>query len=109
MVVENKIRDKLQAHFHIKLLEIINESPHHQVPEGSETHFRILIVSKDFKGLSTVKRHQKVYHVLKEELQGPVHAFSQKTLTPEEWEAMSSSTLSSPPCQKKKAQSSVSS
>ena len=108
MSIEGKIREKLQTHFHIELLEIVNESPHHQVPEGSETHFRVLIVSKDFKGLSTVKRHQKVYQVLKEELQGPVHAFSQKTLTPEEWGTIDSSILPSPPCQKKE-QSSVSS
>ena len=101
MNVEGRIREKLQTQFHIELLEIINESPNHQVPEGSETHFRVLIVSKDFRGLSTVKRHQKVYQALKEELQGPIHAFSQKTLTPEEWGGVDSPVLSSPPCRKK--------
>ena len=101
MRVENKIRQKLQSHLHIELLEVINESPNHQVPEGAETHFRILIVSKDFEGLSTVKRHQKVYQILVEELQGPVHAFSQKTLTPSEWSALDTPVPTSPPCQKK--------
>lgn len=101
MSVEVRIRQKLQDHLHIELLEVINESPYHQVPEDSETHFRVLIVSKDFEGLSTVKRHQKVYKILEEELKSPVHAFSQRTFTPGEWGAMDLYAPSSPPCQKK--------
>ncbi|MDE0518100.1 MAG: BolA family transcriptional regulator [Oligoflexia bacterium] len=101
MNVEQQIRDKLTSRLQIELLEIVNESPYHQVPEGAETHFRVLIVSNDFKDLSTVKRHQKVYQILKEELQGPVHAFSQRTFTPEEWKDTNSPISSSPPCQKK--------
>lgn len=101
MSVEDKIREKLQARLDIELLEVINESPYHQVPEGSESHFRVLIVSKDFEGLSTVKRHQRVYKILGDELRGPIHAFSQKTLTPGEWKGLDSSTSPSPPCQKK--------
>jgi BolA protein len=101
MSVEDKIRLKLQTHLNIELLEVVNESPYHQVPEGSESHFRVLIVSKDFEGLSTVKRHQKVYRILGEELRGPVHAFSQKTFTPKEWKGMAPSVSPSPPCRKK--------
>ncbi len=85
----------------ISLLEVINESAFHQGPADAETHFRVLIVSKDFKGLGTVRRHQKVYQILKEELKGPVHAFSQKTLTPEEWSAVSTPAPASPPCHSK--------
>ena len=101
MSVEQKIRDKLTSYLQVEILEVVNESPHHKVPEGAETHFRVLIVSKDFKDLNTVKRHQKVYKILKEELHGPIHAFSQRTFTPEEWKSMSSPISSSPPCQKK--------
>lgn len=101
MSVEGKIRQKLESHLNIKLLEVINESANHQRPESAETHFRVLIVSSDFNNLSVVKRHQKVYQILKEELKGPIHAFSQKTMTPEEWDAQDSPILSSPPCQKK--------
>ena len=101
MTIEDKIRKKLELHLNISLLEVVNESPRHQVPEGAETHFRVLIVSNDFKGLSTVKRHQKVYQVLSKELAGPIHAFSQKTLTPEEWKALGSHSSESPPCQHK--------
>ena len=101
MSVEGNIKQKLKSALNIELLEVINESPMHQVPPDSETHFRILVVSNDFEGLSTVKRHQKIYQILSKELAGPIHAFSQKTLTPKEWKALSSPPSESPPCQHK--------
>ena len=100
-VVEEKIRHKLQSHLSLDLLEIVNESPQHQVPENSETHFRLLIVSKDFQNLNGVQRHRKVYQILAEELKGPVHALSQRSFTPEEWAEHTTPSPSSPPCQKK--------
>lgn len=101
--IESTIRSKLKAHFSIQILEIINESPNHQGQQaGDETHFRILIVSKDFEGLNVVKRHQSVYQVLSKELKGPVHAFSQKTLTPKEWEGLGEAVSPSPPCHNRK-------
>ncbi len=99
MTMEDQIRHKLKAHFKIHLLEVINESARHFPPEKTNTHFRVLIVSDDFKGLDTVKRHQKVYQTLKQELKGPVHAFSQQTFTPEEWKAATQ--VPSPPCHHK--------
>ena len=104
MSIEGKIRQKLESHLNISLLEVVNESFNHQAPEGAETHFRVLIVSNDFKGLGVVQRHQKVYQILKDELNGPVHAFSQKTMTPEEWASVSAPVSPSPPCHKKPQQ-----
>ena len=101
MSVEEQIKKKLKSQLNTALLEVVNESAFHQGPVNAETHFRVLVVSSDFEGLSTVKRHQKVYQILAQELSGPVHAFSQKTLTPKEWQG--GEVLSpSPPCHKKK-------
>ena len=96
--LENKIIEQIQPVF----LDIINESPNHSVPEGSESHFRVIIVSEKFKDLSTVKRHQMVYKVVSEELKQKVHAFSQHTFTPEEWLNKGGKIPDSPPCTKKK-------
>ena len=104
MSVEEQIKHKLKSHLDTALLEVVNESSFHQGPANAETHFRVLVVSQDFEGLSTVQRHQKVYRILAEELKGPVHAFSQKTLTPKEWQVGVTS-FSSPPCHKKKTES----
>lgn len=87
-VVETKLRDALSpAH-----LEVVNESHMHSVPPGSETHFKVVIVSSLFEGLSSVKRHQLVYGALKDELakktaHGGIHALAITSRTPDEWEA----------------------
>lgn len=57
-------------------LEVINESNMHNVPRGSETHFKVVVVSEAFDKESLIKRHRSVNEVLKTELEGPVHALS---------------------------------
>ena len=91
--IESEIKEKLSA-LNPNILEVLDESSQH----GSlSSHFRILIVSSVFEGLSPVKRHQKVYQALGSEIMGRVHAFSQQTYTPEEWKD-SGQRLSSPKC-----------
>nr|XP_046255774.1 bolA-like protein 1 [Scatophagus argus] len=78
-------------------LEVHNESHMHAVPPGSESHFRVLVVSSMFEGLPLIKRHRLVNEALKEELSSCVHALAIQAKTPAQWE--SSPTLAkSPPC-----------
>lgn len=92
--IEAKVTDAVSpAH-----LEVINESHMHNVPPGSESHFKLVIVADAFDGLRLVGRHQLINGVLKDELQGPVHALSMETLTPAEWEARGGSVMNSPAC-----------
>ena len=94
--VEQRIAERLQelepAH-----LQVINESHGHNVPAGSESHFRVVVVSRAFEGLRPVARHRRVYALLAEELAGPVHALALQTHTPEEWRE-SGQVSESPPC-----------
>lgn len=62
-------------------LEVINESSNHNVPKGSETHFKVVIVSDDFAGKSLLSRQRLVNLLLKEELGSGVHALSMVTKT----------------------------
>lgn len=52
--------------------------------DGCGGKFDAVIVSKKFDGLGLLARHRLVNDVLKEELKS-IHAFTQKTLTPEQW------------------------
>lgn len=52
--VETRIRQKLAAHFKADQIEVVNESHRHNVPENSETHFKVLVVSEDFNNLTLV-------------------------------------------------------
>lgn len=67
-------------------LEIENESHRHAVPKNSETHFKVLAVSEKFDGKSRIDRQRMINELLKDELQNGLHALTQKTLTPAEWE-----------------------
>jgi len=79
-------------------LEVINESHMHNVPPGSESHFKLIIVSDAFDGKRLVGRHQMINAALRDELAGPVHALSMETHTPGEWEARGGRIMASPAC-----------
>jgi len=49
------------------------------------TSFEVLIVSDEFKGKRLLQRHRLVNDALKD-VMPEIHAFTQKTLTIEEWE-----------------------
>ncbi len=92
------ITQKLESAFSPLHLEVINESDMHNVPQGSESHFKIVLVSDAFKGERLINRHRQVNRVLADELQGGVHALALHTQTPEEWFDKGGSVPDSPPC-----------
>lgn len=56
-------------------------------PKGSETHFKVIVVSRKFNDARTpIAKHRLVNEVLKEEVAGPVHALSIVAMTPEKWQ-----------------------
>ena len=69
-------------------LDLINESELHAGHRGSpgtgESHFRVVIVSTAFTGLSRVARHRLVNGLLSAELAGGVHALALATYAPGE-------------------------
>ncbi|ARA82296.1 BolA family transcriptional regulator [Pseudomonas amygdali pv. tabaci str. ATCC 11528] len=63
-------------------LQVLDES--HMHSRGQQTHYKAVLVSDQFQGLNSVKRHQKVYATLGA-LMGEFHALALHTYTPEEW------------------------
>ena len=56
--------------------------------EGDGRHWYATIVSPEFEGQRSIRRHQKVYATLGAKMHtDEVHALSMKTLTPAEWAA----------------------
>ena len=97
MVVKTSIEDKLTRELLPATLVVENESHKHSVPAGSETHFKVTVVSSRFDGLGRVDRHKLVYAILKDELAGGVHALTITSRTPAEW-AADPAVSASPPC-----------
>jgi BolA family transcriptional regulator, general stress-responsive regulator len=97
MTIQAAIQSQLSTVFHPDYVDVLNESHGHSVAPGSETHFKVILVSSTFESLSAVQRHRKVYGALAEFLTSGVHALALHTYTPLEWQNTQQAPAS-PPC-----------
>ena len=98
MTIEAQITQKINLSMQPVHLEVTNESYMHNVPKGSESHFKLLVVAQDFQSQNRVQRHRAINALLAEELQGPIHALSMHLFSPEEWETSKKHDWASPKC-----------
>jgi BolA protein len=86
--LEQRIRERLMIGLEPVRLDIINESHLHAGHAGDngtgQTHFRVLAISEQFRGLSRVERHRLVNDLLAAEFRDGVHALALAARTPEE-------------------------
>lgn len=97
-MIQNSIEEKLTEHFDPAFLEVVNESSQHNVPLGSETHFKVVLVSPQFDGERLLNRHRAVNKVLREEIENHIHALALHTYTGSEWESLYGDIPRSPAC-----------
>ncbi|AOW77958.1 transcriptional regulator [Colwellia sp. PAMC 20917] len=86
MTIEAVIEQKLLSAFSPIHLDVINESHQHNVAPGSESHFKVIIVSDDFIGERLIKRHRAINWLLSTELAEKIHALALHTYTKDEWD-----------------------
>lgn len=98
MTIQAIIEKKLAEDYEPLHLEVINESSNHNVPEGSESHFKIVVVSPDFSGKNLLARHRMINATLADELKDSIHALAIHTYTEDEWSEESGGAPMSPPC-----------
>ena len=96
--VRQTILKKLTEAFKPVHLDVINESYMHNVPKGSETHFKVIVVSDMFIKKPLIQRHRLVNDMLKDELNTGVHALSIQAKTPEQWSESNHKVSESPKC-----------
>ena len=89
-----KLDESLQNDF----ITVIDESHLHNTPPGTESHFKVVIVSQEFQGKMPVKRHQLVYALLAAELREQIHALALHTYTAEEWQSKGQQAPMTPDC-----------
>ncbi|XP_028285289.1 bolA-like protein 2 [Parambassis ranga] len=80
MATADHIKEKL-----IKELAAVHVDVEDTSPNRCAASFKVLVVSPQFEGKALLQRHRMVNTCLAEELK-EIHAFEQKTLTPEQWE-----------------------
>jgi BolA protein len=88
MSAEAQLRGKLMVALEPVRLDIENESEmhagHRSAPGTGESHFRVLIVSPKFTGVSRLERHRMVNAAIADELKGSIHALALATYAPGE-------------------------
>ena len=80
-----KITDILNKNFDIYRCYVSDVSESHKghsgYIKGEETHFKITIISNDFKNKNRLQRHKMVNNCLKSEFQGSLHSITYKLMT----------------------------
>jgi BolA protein len=92
--IETTLKDALSP----ALLEVVDESYMHNVPEGAQSHFKVTVVTDAFVGKRLIARHREVNSLVDDALKGPVHALALHTYTVEEWHKRGGAAISSPAC-----------
>lgn len=98
MTIQAQIEQKLQNAMQPDFLEVLNESHMHNVAPGSESHFKVTLVSSQFNGKMLIARHRLINGILAEELNGKIHALALHTLTPDEYFERAGKVSESPLC-----------
>ena len=96
--VAQRIEEKLADAFALDHLEVINESSGHNVPAGSESHFKVVLVADVFAEMSRIARHRAVHEVLSDEMAGSVHALAIHAYGLQQWRERFGDVPLSPPC-----------
>jgi BolA protein len=81
-----RLTDRLQA-LEPEELEVVDDSHHHHGHAGAQDgrgHFTVVVVSKRFAGLNTLRRHRLVYETVGEMMTTDIHALSIQALAPGE-------------------------
>jgi BolA protein len=95
---QKRIQAMVSEAVNVAYIDLINESHKHSVPENSETHFKLTLVSHDFDKMSKVARHQKVYGAVSVLMQEGLHALALHTYSPDEWALLKQQIPESPDC-----------
>lgn len=74
-IAQADLQARLEAAFPQSLITIIDLA-------GDGDHYKAVIVSEAFAGLSRVKQHQMVNRALADLLSGPLHALALETKAP---------------------------
>ena len=95
---QERLHDALSVELNPDILLIDDESGQHHVPEGAESHYKVVAVSTRFTTLNRVARHRLVNAIISQEFSEGLHALSLHLYTPEEWITRTTAVQDSPKC-----------
>ena len=93
-----RIEETLAQHLDLLHLDVQDESHGHNVPEGTESHFKVVVVSEAFVGKRRIQRHRVINELMAEEFEQGMHALAIHVYTEDEWRQRFKQEPMSPPC-----------
>jgi stress-induced morphogen len=76
MIEPEKIVEKIQGALADAEVEVTDLT-------GTRDHYEVEVVSTAFEGKTLIQQHRLIYDALDEELDGPIHALTLETKTPD--------------------------
>ena len=95
-----RIEDQLAEAIDLDHLEVVDESHNHSVPDGAQSHFKVVAVADSFAQSTRIARHRQINNLLQAEFDGGMHALAIHAYSPDEWQKRFGSAPMSPPCAK---------
>ena len=98
--IESTINKIINESYNPLYIELVNESFMHNVPKGSESHFKLVVVSNIFKNMTLIQRHKHIYSSLNT-IMNNIHALSINAFDIDEFK-LNPTQSKSPDCIRKK-------
>lgn len=98
MLRKTRIEQKVLEHLQPLYFAVEDESQFHHVPQGAETHFKLILATELFSDLKPVQRHRLVNSLLADEFHCGLHALSLHLYSPNEWQLKQTDVPDSPAC-----------
>jgi BolA protein len=95
---QNTIEERLRNTLNPLHMQVVDESHMHSVPEGAQSHFKLIVVSENFANKKLLARHREINSLLKDEFSSGLHALSIHAWTPDEWYEKGGKAPESPEC-----------
>ena len=98
MTRAERIETALAEGINLEHIEVVDESSNHSVPDGAESHFKVVAVSQEFESKSRIVRHRTINGLLQPEFDAGMHALAVHAYTLQEWRDRYGEAPLSPPC-----------
>jgi len=85
-IICSALEEVLEAE-HVEIVDDSALHAGHLGAQGGGGHYRVLVVSPRFEGLSRVAAQRLVYQALGDLMKTDIHALEMRTLTPDQWPA----------------------
>lgn len=83
-IIRSTLENALEAE-HVQIEDDSALHAGHLGAQGGGGHYRVIVVSARFEGLSRVAAQRLVYQALGELMTTDIHALEMRTLTPDQW------------------------